>query len=128
MSTNLRMKSTIDAGARPALNKNKTKLMLAQGRSRTALSKDDGTPTKAGLFWENLTGQSLHESGLMSNTQFRENNTDYITLNGKKRARLQLQYLGPKVAVPSQRLLLVRLPREREGVDWFVLHHNSYQK
>ena len=57
--------------------------MLAQGRNRTALSKDNGTPTKAGLFWENLTGQSLPDSGLVAKTPFREINTEYINLNGK---------------------------------------------
>ena len=56
MSTKSQMKSMIDAGARPVLDKNKTKLMLAQGRSRTALSKDDGAPTKAGLSGRSSRG------------------------------------------------------------------------
>ena len=91
MSTKQRVKSMIDAGARPVpAKRNRTKLMLSHGRLRTALSKDDGTPTTSGLFWESLSGQSLPDSGMMSKTPFRENNTEYITVNGTKRVTRHL--------------------------------------
>ena len=41
----------IDAGARPQLDKrNKTQLMLRSANSFARLSKNDGEPTKVGLF------------------------------------------------------------------------------
>ena len=81
----------IDAGVRPVLDKrNKTTLMLKHGQQRARLSKDDGAPTKAGLFWESLTGQPLPDSGFMSQTPFRENNTEYIRVDGQKRATRHL--------------------------------------
>ena len=108
--------------------------MLAQGRSRTALSKDDGTPTKAGLFWENLTGQSLPESGLMSKTQFRENNTEYITLNGKKRATRHLDVttgewvfsrLGLKFYRNMRRSYIVNVPVTVHGTPADGRHYTK---
>ena len=91
MSTKQRVKYMIDAGAQPVpAKRNRSKLMLNHGHHRTALSKDDGTPTIAGLFWESLSGQPLPDSGMMSKVPFRENNTEYITLNGTKRVTRHL--------------------------------------
>ena len=67
--------------------------MLRNAGKTAALSKDDGSPTKAGLFWEHLTGQPLPASGFMNQTAFRETNIEYIRMpDGKKR---MVRHLDP---------------------------------
>ena len=108
--------------------------MLVQGRSRTALSMDDGTPTKAGLFWENLTGHSLPDSGLMSNSPLRENNTEYIPLNGKKRVTRHLDVstgewvcsrLGMKFYRKMRRSYIVNVPVTVHGTPAEGRHYTK---
>ncbi len=125
----------IDAVARPVpATRNKTKLMLSHGRLRTALSKDDGTPTKAGLFWESLSTQSLPDSGLMSKTPFRENNTEYITVNGKKRVTRHLDLatgewvfskLGMKFYRKMKRSYIVNVPVTVHGTPAEGRHYTK---
>ena len=121
MSTKQRVKQLIDAGARPALDKaNKSHLILRSGRTFTRLSKDDGDPTKAGLFWQSLTGQSLPDSGFMSQTAVREGNVEHIKLRDNKKGitrRLNLENgewiftkLGLKIYKKLRRNYIVNVP------------------
>ena len=48
------------------------------------LTKNDGGPTSAGLFWQELTGEQLPQTGFMSQTAVREGNIEYITTQGKR--------------------------------------------
>ena len=85
MSTKQRVKQFIDSGSRPEFDKvHKNHLMLKSGRKFVRLSKDDGDPTAAGLFWQKFTGQTLPLSGFMSQTAVREGNAEYIKLRDGK--------------------------------------------
>ena len=86
MSTKLRVKQIIDSGSRPEFDKaHKNNLMLKKGRKFVRLSKDDGEPTPASLFWQGITGQTLPDSGFMSQTAVRDGNAEYIKLRDGKR-------------------------------------------
>ena len=83
MSTKQRVKNLIDAGSRPVLDtKNKQFLMLrGAGQKKTRLTNMDGTPTKAGLFWQELTGEQLPENSQLA---VREGNVEFVKSGGKK--------------------------------------------
>ena len=98
MSTKQRVKQFIDSGSRPEFDKaHKNHLMLKKGRKFVRLSKDDGEPTQAGLFWQGITGQTLPDSGFMSQTAVREGNAEYIKLCDSKRGITRQLSLEPVI-------------------------------
>ena len=126
MSVRQRVQNLIDAGARPRLDKrNKTQLMLRAANSSARLSKDDGEPTKAGLFWLQITGEQLPESGFSNQKPFREGNTEYIKLKTGRNAvtrRLNLETgdwvftrLGLKFYKKLRRNYVVNVPVTIKG-------------
>ena len=96
MSTKQRVKSFIDAGSRPVLDQKSKSFLMLKGPNRkyVQLSKNDGEPTTAGLFWQELTGEQLPQSGYMTQAAVREGNVEYIKTRDGKRAitrRLNVQ-------------------------------------
>ena len=84
MSIKQKVKHFIDSGARPVINnRNKDSVLLRQSKAFVRLTNDAG-PTPAGLFWQELTGEQLPQSGSMSQTAVREGNIEYMKVNGKR--------------------------------------------
>ena len=61
-------------------------MLKGPNRKYVNLTKDNGEPTTAGLFWQQLTGEQLPESGYMSQAAVREGNVEYIKTRDGKRA------------------------------------------
>ena len=65
--------SFIDSGATPDFDK-KNNFLMFKGPTRkfVRLSKDNGQLTAGGQHWQELTGQTLPESGFMSQETVRD--------------------------------------------------------
>ena len=116
----------IDSGAKPVPNtRGKSNLILrGPNRSYVQLSKPDGTPTAAGLFWQELTNEVLPQSGVMGQTAVREGNVEYIRTKEGKRATRRLDLasgdwiftkLGLKYYKTLRRNYVVNVPVIIEG-------------
>ena len=109
--------------------------MLRSAGSSARLSKDDGEPTKAGLFWQEITGQQLPDSGFSSQTPFREGNTEYIKLRTGRNAvtrRLNLETgdwvftkLGLKFYKKLRRNYVVNVPVTIHGTPAEGRHYTK---
>ena len=93
----------------------------------TRLSNLDGTPTKAGLFWQELTGKELPESGHDAQKAVREGNVETIRLkNGGKAITRRLNVatgewvftrLGLRYYKKLRRNYVVNVPVVIHGLD-----------